>query len=81
MSVPFSATTGHSAGYDNIAAMSNKGFDLELDIDLIHTKNIYWGISGNVNYNKNKITKLYRNLDELSPSLRKNLGMVGHWRH
>lgn len=77
MSVPFSATTGHGSGFDNIAAMNNHGFDLELDIDLIHTRNFYWGISGNVNYNKNEITKLYRNLDELSFPLKSLKYQVG----
>lgn len=65
MDLPFSGTTGLSSGIGNIASMRNRGLDLELSLDLIHTKNIYWNIRGNVNYNRNEITKLYQNLDEL----------------
>lgn len=65
MSLPFSGTTGLSNGIGNIAELRNRGFDLELSVDLIHTKNVYWNIKGNVNYNRNEITKLYQNLDEL----------------
>ena len=66
MELPYSATTGHSSGWGNVASMVNRGIDIELNLDLIHTRNVYWGISANVNYNSNKITKLYQNLDELS---------------
>lgn len=65
MEMPFSATTGHSGGWGNIAEMYNRGVDVELSVDLIHTKNVYWGISANFNYNKNAITKLFQGLDEL----------------
>ena len=66
MDLPFSGTTGHSSGSGNIASMYNRGVDLQLGIDLVHTKNVYWGIVANVNYNRNRITKLYQGLDELS---------------
>jgi len=66
MELPFSATTGHTSGWGNVAELSNKGFDLSLDIDLIHTKNFYWGVSANVNYNRNRVEKLYQGLDELT---------------
>lgn len=64
--MPYSGTTGHSSGWGNIAAMRNRGVDLELGIDLVHTKDVYWSVSANVNYNKNEITKLYQGLDELA---------------
>ena len=66
MELPFSATTGHSSGNGNIAAMYNRGIDLQIGVDLVHTKNVYWGIVANVNYNRNRITKLYQGLDELA---------------
>ena len=66
MEIPYSGTTGHSGGWGNIAAITNRGVDLEGDVDLIHTRNIYWGVRANVNYNKNEITKLYQGLDELA---------------
>ena len=78
MELPFSGTTGHSSGMGNIAEMKNTGFDLEVELDLVHTRNVYWGVRANVNYNKNKITKLYQGLDELAfpdYSLKYQVGM------
>lgn len=66
MQLPYSATTGHESGWGNVAAMVNRGVDMEFSFDLIHTKDFYWGLSVNANYNDNKITKLYQNLDEIS---------------
>ena len=66
MTLPFSAATGHSGGLGNVASMNNRGFDLELSVDLLRTKDIFWGLSANVNYNKNTITKLYHGLNELA---------------
>ena len=66
MELPYSGTTGHSSGWGNIASLYNRGVDLSLDVDLIHTRSVYWGISANVNYNRNRITKLYQGLDELA---------------
>lgn len=66
MTLPFSGTTGHSGGTGNIASLRNRGFDFELSVDLLHTKNIYWNVSANVNYNRNQITKLYQGLNELA---------------
>ncbi len=66
MELPFSATTGHASGWGNIAEVSNKGVDFNIDLDLVHTKNFYWSVSANVNYNRNRIEKLYQGLDELT---------------
>lgn len=66
MDLPFSGTTGHSSGVGNIAAMTNRGIDVNLEFDLVHTKNFYWGVTTNFNYNKNFISKLYQGLDELA---------------
>ncbi|MCM1178139.1 MAG: TonB-dependent receptor [Clostridium sp.] len=66
MMLPYSATTGHSGGWGNVASMVNRGVDLEFNFDLIHSRSVYWGLGINVNYNDNRITKLYQNLDELS---------------
>ncbi len=78
MELPFSATTGHGSGMGNIAEMKNTGVDLEVEFDIIHTSNVYWGVRANVNYNKNTITKLYQGLDELAfpdYSLKYQVGM------
>ncbi len=66
MELPYSATTGHTSGWGNVAELSNKGMDLELSLDLIHSKDFYWNVSANVNYNRNRIEKLYQGLDEIT---------------
>lgn len=66
MEIPYSATTGHSGGWGNIAAMTNRGFDFNVTVDLLHNRDFYWSVTANVNYNDNRITKLYQNLDGLS---------------
>lgn len=64
MEIPWSYTTGHSAGWGNVGNMVNKGIDLELSFDVIQTKDVYFSIGANFNYNKNEITKLFGGRDE-----------------
>lgn len=63
--VPFSYTTGVSGNYGNVSEMSNKGVDIELTITPVQTKDWFWELRGNFNYNHNEITKLFDGLDEL----------------
>ncbi len=64
MMIPLSATTGFPNNYGNVGNMVNRGVELDLSADIIHNKDFLWNIRGNVNYNKNKITKLFSNMDE-----------------
>lgn len=66
MTIPFSASTGHGGGLGNVASMRNRGFDLEVSLDIFHNRDFYIGASANVNYNKNTIIKLYQGLNELA---------------
>lgn len=66
MELPFSATTGHTSGWGNVAELSNTGVDVNLDFDIIHTKDFYWSLGVNFNYNKNRVEKLYQGLDEIT---------------
>jgi TonB-linked SusC/RagA family outer membrane protein len=43
---------------ENIGAMSNKGIELQLNGDVVRSKNINWSIQLNATHLKNKITKL-----------------------
>ena len=63
MSIPYSYTTGFSSGYGNVAEMRNRGFDFTISADIIKTKDWYWNVKLNGNYNKNEITKLFQNMD------------------
>ena len=64
MAYPLSYTTGHGNSVENVASMRNRGFDLTLGVDVLKTKDFLWSVSGNLNYNKNEITKLFNGLDE-----------------
>ena len=63
MFIPYSYTTGFSAGYGNVAEMYNRGFDFTIGVDIIKNKDWYWNVKVNGNYNKNKVTKLFQGLD------------------
>lgn len=65
LQVPFSFTTGVSQGWGNVAGMRNTGVDIDINYTPINTKNWYWEIRANMNYNHNEITKLYQGLNEL----------------
>lgn len=66
MTIPFSGATGHSGGLGNVAALNNRGFEFEFNVDILRIKDFYLGAGANVNYNKNTITKLYHGLNELA---------------
>ena len=63
MDIPYSYTTGFGSGDGNIGAMTNKGVDIDLQLDLIKTKDINWTFKANFNYNKNEITELFAGRD------------------
>lgn len=78
LSIPWSYTTGFGGGYGNIGSMRNTGIDFDLTAAIIKTKDWYWAVRGNFNYNHNEITKLYDGQDYLTLS---NAGLqykVGH---
>ena len=63
MDIPYSYTTGFSAGVGNVGAMVNKGFEAEAEVDLVKTHNVRWTFKANVGYNKNEITELFAGRD------------------
>lgn len=78
MLIPYSMTTGYSAGIGNVASMTNTGIEADVDVDILRTKDFYWSFKANVGYNKNEITELFQGRDEYVLS---NTGMklaVGH---
>ena len=64
MGYPLSYTTGHGSSVENVASMRNRGFDITLGVDILKMRDFSWSVSGNLNYNKNEITKLFNGLDE-----------------
>ena len=63
VTIPYSYTTGFSSGWGNVAEMYNRGVDFNIGYDIIRTKDWYWNVSLNGNYNKNKVTKLFEGTD------------------
>lgn len=79
MSVPVSyADKGEGFRWDNIGAMVNRGFELQLNADIIRNRNFVWNISANVSYNRNEITELYGDLDEYELSSTNTKLKKGH---
>lgn len=68
MAVPVSFSTGFATKWDNVGAMVNRGIEVDINADVIRTKDWTWNLSGNFSYNHNEITELYngRNFYEIS---------------
>ncbi len=79
MSVPVSyADKGEGFRWDNIGAMVNRGFELQLNADVVRRGNFVWNVSANVSYNHNEITELYNGLNEYELSSTSTKLVVGH---
>ncbi|MBS2100374.1 SusC/RagA family TonB-linked outer membrane protein [Carboxylicivirga linearis] len=63
--VPRSITTGIGGRLENIGEMNNKGFEVELDGQLIQKGDFGFHLNANLSYNLNRVTKLYNNLEEI----------------
>ncbi|MGL5261069.1 MAG: SusC/RagA family TonB-linked outer membrane protein, partial [Bacteroides sp.] len=64
MSVPLPYTTGFSSRMSNVGSMLNQGIEMSMNLTLYQDKDWFVGLNANYSYNKNKITKLFYNLDE-----------------
>lgn len=58
LGVPIPAETGASRWQDNIADVSNKGWEFLLTGDIIRSKNLTWTSSFNISFVKNKVEAL-----------------------
>jgi TonB-linked SusC/RagA family outer membrane protein len=56
--VPLSFTTGHEDQVQNIGELYNQGIEVELNADIIRTKDFAWNLGGNFSTLKNEVTKL-----------------------
>lgn len=54
-------TTGYKQQWENIGRVNNKGMEYSVTGDVIQTKYFNWRLSGNIAFNKNKVTRLYGN--------------------
>ena len=56
--LPTPTEAGYTSFYTNVGDMVNRGIEIELNADLIRTKNVVWDLSLNMTHYKNKVTKL-----------------------
>ena len=56
--VQLPTSLGYSSTIQNIGSMRNSGFELQAD-GIIINRAVKWELSGNISFNRNKITKLY----------------------
>lgn len=60
-----SSVTGFTNTISNVGSLENRGFELTANLNAVDTKDLKWNLSGNISFNKNKITKLYGDVDVL----------------
>ncbi len=60
MNVPISRVTGFSSVLSNVGEVNNKGWEIELNGDIISTKDWKWSLGINASFTKSSVTKLYR---------------------
>ena len=85
--VPLSLTTGFSAQNRNIGAMTNKGIEAMLSVDVIRNQDFTWSVTGNIATVENEVTELAvgadgNDLDPLAGSVYKSTVVgepVGSW--
>ncbi len=58
VNVPLS--DGYAGYWDNVGDMENKGIELDLTFDPIHTNDLLWSVNLNATHYKNEITYLYK---------------------
>lgn len=66
MPVELSSTTGVYYKYFNAAKMSNKGWEVLVNLVPVKTENFDWTFSWNFSKNKNKVLDLYTDVDALN---------------
>ncbi len=58
-SVSLPGSTGYDTTLRNIGKMSNKGFEIAVDGDIIRTGKLVWTAGANLSLNRNRVEKLY----------------------
>ncbi|MDR1601394.1 MAG: TonB-dependent receptor [Tannerella sp.] len=60
-----SPISGYNNRIDNVGELENKGFEFTVSGAIIDTRDLKWNVSGNISFNRNKITKLYGDVDAI----------------
>lgn len=56
---------GFSNRIDNVGSLLNKGIDFNINAEIIKSQDFQWNFSGNISSYKNRITKLYGDVDAI----------------
>ncbi|MBP8790075.1 MAG: TonB-dependent receptor [Breznakibacter sp.] len=78
MEVPSSLVEGYKMRWANVGAMVNKGFELDLNADIIRYNGLVWNVGTTLSYNHNEIVELYNGLDEYEMANTGTFLKVGH---
>lgn len=75
-SIPTAPSLGYSSMPMNVGSMRNSGVEIDLNYNIINTKNITWNVNANVTFGWNKVLKLdnrilNRNVDSWNPDSKK----------
>lgn len=52
---PTPASTGLTSRLENVGILGNRGFELDLGVDLVKTKDIYWNFGVNASFARNRL--------------------------
>lgn len=60
--VQLAPSTGYNTIIDNVGAVENKGFELDLGADILSKPNLRWSVDANLSINKNKVVATKNNI-------------------
>ncbi len=63
MQVPYNYTSGFSSIYKNVGGLSNMGLDITLGVDILRGRDYYLRAQTTFNYNVERVTELFNDLD------------------
>lgn len=65
MTRDINTSSGFKTMVENVGAIENKGLEVTLEATAIETKDFQWNVSANFSADKNKVTKLYGDNDQI----------------
>ncbi len=68
LNVPIASTFGYSTQLQNIGKTTNKGVEVQLNMQLVRKQNFTWNANFNISFNKNEIVGLGVNQSQFFPA-------------
>ena len=63
--VPLPAVVGVTGIWRNVGCVKNNGFEASANVDVIKNQDLQWSIEANIGLNRNKVTELYGDKQEI----------------